>query len=378
MTGGNGATPAHDPQHAAAELSAKLAARSRHVCFLTGAGTSRAAGLPDLVGLQAAVLERVPSDLKPRVEELLAAYNLEETLSRLRRIASLVQTSGSVDGLDHTEAVAVDAAMCAAIITSIVEAKADLTAFVDLASWAAGDYYRSPIELFTVNYDPLLERGLETVGVPYFDGFVGALRAPFHPELVEALPAASDEALPAAFVRLWKLHGSITWAIEETGRTRGVVRLGCPATDDEVAAIYPSDEKYDASRRVPFVVLMDRFRRSLLEPETLAIISGYSFGDQHLNEIIFDAARRRPRSETVVCCYGELAPPAAEVAAQVRNVTVLGAHDAIIGGVRAAWAPPDGDILDVWGADRFLLGDFTHLAHFLGGARDKGDGEGGA
>jgi hypothetical protein len=325
------------------------------------------------------VVDHVPSGFKARVEELLGAYNLEEALSRLRRIASLVEHSGTFDGLDHAEAVAIDAAMCAAIIAAIVDAKADLAPFEDLATWAAGDYYRNPIELFTVNYDPLLEQGLEAIGVPYFDGFVGSIRARFHPELVEAVPPTSDEALPAGFVRLWKLHGSITWAIETSATGRGVVRLGCPATGhDRVAAIYPSDEKYDASRRVPFVVLMDRFRRALLEPETLTIISGYSFGDQHLNEIVFDAARRRPRSETVVCCYDELAPAAVEVAAQVRNVTVLGAEEAVIGGVRADWEPPTDDILDVWGANRFLLGDFTHLAHFLGAGRDQGGGEGGA
>lgn len=378
MTGGNGAVPAHDPQRAAADLSAKLAARSRHVCFLTGAGTSCAAGLPDLAGLQAAVVDRVPSEFRSRVEELLGTYNLEEALSRLRRIASLLEDSATFEGLDHTAAVAVDGAMCAAIIASIVEAKADLTPFEHLATWAAGDYYRSPIEFFTVNYDPLLEQGLEAVGVPYFDGFVGALRAPFHPELVEALPPTSDEAVPAGFVRLWKLHGSITWAVEATATGHGVVRRGCPAAGQEVAAIYPSDEKYDASRRVPFVVLMDRFRRALLDPETLTIVSGYSFGDQHLNEIIFDAARRRPRSETVVCCYSDLASAAAEVAAQVRNVTVLGAEEAIIGGVRASWEPPTADILDVWSSDRFLLGDFTHLAHFLGAERDHSGGDNGA
>lgn len=118
---------------------------------------------------------------------------------------------------------------------------------------------------------------------------------------------------------------------------------------------------------------MDRFRRALDEPETLLVVSGYSFGDQHLNEIIFDAARRRPRSETVVCCYSDLAPAAAEVSERVRNVTVLGANEAIIGGVRAPWVPLDHDVVDVWADGRFLLEDFSHLAHFLGGTRSGTD-----
>lgn len=364
----------HDPQQVAAEFTAKLATRSRHVCFLVGAGASRAAGLRDLAGLEAAVMARVPEEVKPHVVRLLEGRNLEEALSRLRRIASLVGPDGAFDGFDQASASATDAAMCAAIIAEISDADADLTSFVDFGSWAAGDYYRSPIEVFTVNYDSLVEQGLEAVSALYFDGFVGALRGQFRPDLVEAIPPTSTDGLPASFVRLWKLHGSITWGIEvsDDGH-RSVVRLGAPVGAGETAAIYPSEEKYDASRRVPFVVLMDRFRRALDVPETLLVVTGYSFGDQHLNEIIFDAARRRPRSETVVCCFGEFAPAAAEISTRVRNVTVLGASEGIIGGVRAAWTPLDHDVLDVWANGKFLLGDFAHLAHFLGGARGGSD-----
>jgi hypothetical protein len=53
----------------------------------------------------------------------------------------------------------------------------------------------------------------------------------------------------------------------------------------------PSDAKYEESRRVPFVVLHDRLRRALQQPETLVIIAGYLFSDDDLNELIFDAAR---------------------------------------------------------------------------------------
>lgn len=359
--------PGHDPQHVAAELTAKLAARSRHVCFLTGAGTSRAAGLPDLVGLEAAVTARVPAEITPRVAGLLEGRNLEEALSRLRRVASLLGPGDAFDDFDQASASATDAAMCAAIIAEVTDADADLAAFVDFGSWAAGDYYRRPIEVFTVNYDSLLERGLEAVSALYFDGFVGALRGQFRPDLVDATPPSSADGLPASFVRLWKLHGSVTWAIETTlDGHRSVVRLGAPVRAGEAAAIYPSEEKYDASRRAPFVVLMDRFRRALDEPETLLVVSGYSFGDQHLNEIIFDAARRRPRSETVVCCYSDLAPAAAEVSERVRNVTVLGANEAIIGGVRAPWVPLDHDVVDVWADGRFLLRGLLTSRSLLG------------
>jgi SIR2-like protein len=165
-------------------------------------------------------------------------------------------------------------------------------------------------------------------------------------------------------VRLWKLHGSVNWEEETKSGRRHVVRLGSPAPKGAVAAIYPSDEKYDQSRRVPFVVLMDRFRRALEMPETFTLINGYSFGDQHLNEMMFDAARAHPRSETAVLCFDSIPGEVAAVAIGVRNLLVLAATEAIIGGRRLPWAH-DGDVPGVWEDKKFLLGDFAKLAPFL-------------
>lgn len=101
--------------------------------------------------------------------------------------------------------------------------------------------------------------------------------------------------------------------------------------DDQPAAIYPSDAKYDESRRVPFVVLQDRFRRALHHPESLVLISGYSFGDAHLNEMIFDAATRKQRSEFIAFSYGSIPDEVAERALLTPNFQALGANEAIIG-----------------------------------------------
>src|SRR5438445_3684758 len=178
--------------------------------------------------------------------------------------------------------------------------RVDLEPVQYFAAWAAQSAYHLPLEVFTVNYDLLLETALETWRVPYFDGFVGTIRARFHTELVEATPGLDADFVPAFFVRLWKLHGSVNWAWQDGSE---IVRLGQPVSEGRAAAIYPSDTKYEESRRVPFVVLQDRLRRALHQPETLLIVAGYSFGDAHLNELLFDAATRRERSEFVAFCY---------------------------------------------------------------------------
>ena len=102
-----------------------------------------------------------------------------------------------------------------------------------------------------------------------------------------------------------------------------IVRLGSPASDGSAAAIYPSDTKYDESRRMPFLVLQDRFRRALSQPETLTLVSGYSFGDEHLNEMLFDSAVRRPRSETIVFSFSEIPPNVRDRALSTPNLQAV-------------------------------------------------------
>jgi hypothetical protein len=351
----------HDPLKFASQLSAKLAARSRHVCVFFGAGVGRACGLPDITQLQSKVRDRLPTTERPMFEQLLIGRNLEAVLSRLRRIAALVSGDETVDNLTAPKAKALDTAICQAIVAELKVDVAQLTPMMNLAAWAARAGYRLPVELFTVNYDLLPETAFERLRVPYFDGFVGNLKARFFTELVESAPGAID-AMPSFFVRIWKLHGSVNWAWEGENQ---IVRLGQPVADGVAAAIYPSDAKYDESRRIPFVVLQDRLRRALNESETLVIITGYSFSDDHLNEMIFDAATRRERSEFVAFCYDPIPVALAERAARTPNLQVATAGEAILGGLRADWSPSDGIPATIWENDEFVLRDFAKLAAYL-------------
>lgn len=367
------AEPRHDPEQAASQLASKLAARSRHVCMFVGAGAGKSAGLPDLAGLRDAVLAALDGDEATAAAALLNDRDLEAGLTRLRRIASLIGQGEEFAGLNGTRASALERAITGAIIQVICGSDTKLDHHLQFAAWAASTSYHLPLEVFTVNYDLLMERAFEEIGVGYFDGFVGTLEGKFRPDLVDAIDPSASESLPRSFVRLWKLHGSINWAVISSDTSRRVVRLGSPAQADQVAAIYPSEEKYDASRRLPYVALMDRLRRALEQPETLTIICGYSFRDQDLNEVIFDAALRHPRSETVALCYRSIPAELEGRAVLARNITVLGADEAIIGGQRLRWAT-DTDIPGIVAAGRFLLGDFRYAAAFLG--RDLGGAPG--
>lgn len=363
----------HDPLMFATGLSAKLASRSRHVCAFLGAGIARACSLPDAAQLQEQVVSALGADDREAFERQLKDRNLEEALTRIRRIAALVTGEETFDGLTDSKAKALDTAVCKAIVNALDVRKADLAPVCHFAAWAKRADYHLPIELFTVNYDLLLETALESLGVPYFDGFIGTLRARFHTELVEGKPGLDREWMPAFFVRLWKLHGSVNWARQAD---RQIVRLGQPVPEGDAAAIYPSDTKYEESRRVPFVVLQDRLRRTLHEPETLVLIAGYSFGDKHLNELLFDAASKRERSEFMVFCYSDIPEVLAKHASTTPNLQIASGREAILGGVRGKWEVPKDPPPGLWVDDQFGLRDFTNLAtHLARSVTREPDGE---
>lgn len=343
------------------DLSAKLASRSRHVCAFLGAGSSQACGLPGVAELQKRVVLALKDENKEVFQRQLEGRNLEEALTRIRRIAALVSGEETFDGFTHKKAKELDDAVCKAIVNELNIKNANIDPVYHFAVWAARADYNLPVEIFTVNYDLLLETALDQVRVPYFDGFVGTIRAGFHTELVESIFRSDRERMPSFFIRLWKMHGSVNWLWQEDMQ---IVRLGHP-TAEGPAAIFPSDTKYEESRRVPFVVLQDRFRRALHEPETLLLVSGYSFNDDHLNDIIFDAALHCPRSEFQVFCRADIPETLAAKAIDIPNLQVVNGREAIIGGARTEWAPPEDISSNLWIEDQFALGDFASLAAHL-------------
>ena len=309
------------------------------------------------------VLQNLHENDKPYFD----GRDVESGLSRLRRLASLIADGEPIRDLTVEGLKAVDEKACATIIEALdVEAK--MEGFDDLGAWAAGVFYDRPVEIITVNYDLLIERGLDGQAAPYFDGFVGTIRARFREDLVE--PA--EASIPPFFTRLWKLHGSLNWQYEHKNGGKYVVRLGGRA--DEAAAIYPTDEKYDESRRVPFVVLMDRFRRSLSETETLSFFCGYSFRDQHLNDIIYDAAARHPRNH-YACLSHDAIPDDLSVRAQkMSNITVIAKEEYISAGLRAKYRADEGNIPNISDGANCLLPDFPRFAAFLRGSEALASG----
>jgi len=235
----------------------------------------------------------------------------------------------SVRGLTAMELDQLDIDICKFIV-NLVNKKlpGNDTAYNKVAEWIRAIKRTQPVEIFTTNYDLLMEQALEQHRVPYFDGFVGSHRTFFDPYAME------DDSLPPRWARLWKLHGSINWCQSD----RGVV-FRSEMSSGQRHVIHPSHLKYEESRRMPYLAMIDRLRSFLKKTSSILITCGYSFRDQHLNANLLEGLQGNSTAIVFALVHGELKkyPNAIGLASTRANFNLLAEDEAIIGTKRALW-----------------------------------------
>ena len=140
---------------------------------------------------------------------------------------------------------------------------------------------------------------------------------------------------------------------------------------DEIV-IYPSKEKYELSRKQPFLSYFDRLKSFILEGEGTLVVSGYSFSDQHINEAIFDTLSQNPRMHLMVFAFDDSVLDSLESQGRAvhMNLSAYGKTKGIIRGKLAAWKHPPtngDDTTAFWDEEKksLTLGDFGQLVEFL-------------
>jgi hypothetical protein len=191
--------------------------------------------------------------------------------------------------------------------------------------------------IFTTNYDLLSETALDRLGMPYCNGFSGTIERRFNPTtyryaLAEQLDLTSRKwAAVDSFIYLCKLHGSINW-IEEGGSLFPIREVpAVTATKGSRVMIYPTPMKQNASFGSPYSDLFREFQGRIVRDQSVLFVVGYSFSDEHVNNLIFQALTI-PTFRLVAF----LPPDAAGVAQKLRSL-----HDPriwLIGGA----GPKDG------------------------------------
>lgn len=363
---------------------------SKNIGFFFGAGTSCALKIPNIeqltVGIQAKLtgdfeinFGRVKSDLESIITD--RKVNIEDILNHVRRIRDLTgESAKEYEGVSGTNAKLLDKEICTIIYDIIAEkeAVADISNTKRFFAWLNLLNRDFSKEVFTTNYDLIIEKSLEASQIPFFDGFVGSYEPFFWQESIDQFVTKND--LTQNWIRLWKIHGSLSWFWKEDKKTKSqkVIRIGKIENikdEENELVIYPSKEKYDSSKKQPFIAYFDRLKNYLLRGELLFIFTGYSFSDQHINEIIFNCLRQNNRLTVLVFFFQdeEVESLHAQTPSYM-NLNVFGPTKAIINGNLGEWEFSKTEFKSstenfdhYWNEteNKFILGDFNSLTNFL-------------
>jgi hypothetical protein len=188
----------------------------------------------------------------------------------------------------------------------VQKSKAFYTLVSFLMSFASRTGSRDRLNIFTTNYDRLIETGAELAGLHLLDRFLGNLTPIFRSSRLDIdmhynPPGIRGEPRYLEGVaRFAKLHGSVDWVQND----RDIRRIGLPfgATDitpylnapglQELnhldVMIYPNAGKERETLFYPYVDLFRDFASAICRPNNTLVTYGYSFGDEHINRIVED------------------------------------------------------------------------------------------
>lgn len=148
------------------------------------------------------------------------------------------------------------------------------------------------LTIATTNYDTLFEEAATKIAYTVMDGFTADIDPKFDPDvfewnLVRDIPnlATAELEYKKQVINLIKLHGSLTWQFDD----KHVLRRMQRAQVTNPVMIFPSANKYMQSYTEPYFELFSKFQELINRPNTLLITNGFSFGDNHIAEMVHHA-----------------------------------------------------------------------------------------
>jgi hypothetical protein len=277
--------------------------QSNDILFLLGAGASSDAEIPT----SSSMIERLEKELTPKPDESenflplyyyfksaiyyaaglggafekKANYNIERLVNTLSEVEKRDQHElypfiGSWNA-KLAELAGTDFRRVKTLRTHILKL---LIKWVSIRDIGKASYYGAfesfaknlefPIHIFSLNYDPCLERtckverGFDNLGKWNFLGF------------------ERDDVN----IFLYKLHGSIDWERNSDGELLSVYD---PSTVENQELIFGTSYKFQY--RDPYLWLINQFRVQCIDARLIVVV-GYSFSDEHVNTILSEGLRK--------------------------------------------------------------------------------------
>ena len=219
------------------------------------------------------------------------------------------------------------------------------------------------LNVFTTNYDPLIEIALEELGIPFNDGFSGRVSPRFDSSSFSRLMC--EQSLFMEYIsqvttaNVLKLHGSLTWRRGEdkaiaysnvedvlvsclngfsgaidlsvVDKVKELVASPCSETgisaledmasnltegekeliqafgrnyDSTMCVVNPAKKKFEETvLEQSYYDLLRIFANELDRNNALLLVFGFSFADEHIRELTKRAARSNPKLLIIISCY---------------------------------------------------------------------------
>ena len=155
--------------------------------------------------------------------------------------------------------------------------------------------------IFTTNYDMAFDYALDNLGVHYINGFMGVHNRCFRPEVYDYDLYYPGQSVTGKVhraekvLRYYKIHGSLSWlsTIPSVTNTYGIKEI--PLNDEfkpdenKEIMIYPCVSKKSFTLDLPYSELFRQFSQAINQPQSVLFCIGYSFYDEHINDIIKQA-----------------------------------------------------------------------------------------
>lgn len=274
----------------------EILATPKQIGLLLGAGVSKACGLPNIEDITKLAIAGI--DNANFIALLDDKDTVENILNKTQQLRILLKSGKEINSLKEQDILDIEKAI-KKIIFDKLSINVDTDNFYKLVLWLNfinRDYEK---EIFTLNYDLLVEQALEKASLPYFSGFIGNVKPFFITDSVEDFQGVY---VKQSWIKLWKLHGSLNFVKDINDKIYIDNNI---SNSSENLLIYPSMDKYLSSRKAPYISYLDRLRKYLNDKEKIVFVLGYSFGDDHINEVIVNGLNNNHRLSVIAFAYDD-------------------------------------------------------------------------
>lgn len=172
------------------------------------------------------------------------------------------------------------------------------------------------VNIFTTNFDQFIESSCERLNIPYNDGFTGQIKPVFSVSNFNKIQKYKslqfDNTSDIPLFNVIKLHGSVSWAVEDGQITYsngshieddldGKSGADFSAGYEKVAIINPNAEKhFETVLDTNYASMLRKFTLELEKENSVLLVFGFSLEDKHIRNLLYGVMKSNP---TLVVIY---------------------------------------------------------------------------